>query len=161
MFKDWLKIHLLDEEDALGSPFPSHPHKCTMHFEFDPGLVGWWGIVYTIIWALTNGLQASSTHLETHEVIIVPPHPLGAPQVYCLENKGPPASPSLLRVLFFIMEPMDLIGPLRGPYDMYCLSFDLSKGLLFHLWAIFVGLSQKVRLLAHYFIFGAYVGPRD
>ena len=156
-----LKTHLLDEEDAPGSPLPSRPLRCTMHFTADPELVGWCGIPYTIIKSLVDDLQASLTHLETHEVIIVPPHPLGAPQVYCLVNKGPTPCPSLWRVLFFITEPRDLIRPLGGPYDMYYLSFHLLRGLLFYLWASLVGLSPKVRLLAHYFIFEAYVGLRD
>ena len=39
--------------------------------------------------------------------------------------------PLLLRVLF-IMAPMDLIRPLRGPYDMHRLLFDLLRGLSFH-----------------------------
>ena len=47
--------------------------------------------------------------METHDANGVPPHPLGAPQVYCLENKGPPPCPSLLIVLFMIMALMDLI----------------------------------------------------
>ncbi len=158
---EMLEILLLDEEDALGSPFPTQPHRCTMHLEVGPKLVGWCGIPYTTIRALACNLQESSTHLETHEVIIVPPHPLGAPHVYCLENKGPTPCPSLLRVLLFIMVPMDLIRPLGGTYDMYYSSSDLLRGLFFHLWASLVGLSPKDKLLARYFIFGAYLDQGD
>jgi len=35
------------------------------------------GRAYFIILALTDGIQALSIHLETHEDVIVPPHPLG------------------------------------------------------------------------------------
>ena len=101
-------------------------------------------MIRSIIGALTDGLQESSTHLETHEVIIVPPHPLGAPQVYCLENKRPPPCPSLLRVLFFIMAPMDLIKPLGAPYAMYFLSFDLLRGLLFCYELVWWACHQKL-----------------
>ena len=44
---------------------------------------------------------------------------------------------------------------------MYYSLSDLLKGLLFHLCASLVGFSPKVRLLAHYFIFVAYVGLGD
>ena len=33
------------------------------------------GRAYGIILALKDGIQASSIHLETHEDVIVPPHP--------------------------------------------------------------------------------------
>lgn len=128
-----LKTLPLDEEDAPGSPVPSRPRRCTMHLAADPRLVGYCGIPYTIIISFTDDLQGSSAHLETHEFIIVPPHPLGAPQVYCLENKEPTPCPSLLRVLLYIMAPMDLIRPLRGLYGMYYSSFDLLRDMLFHL----------------------------
>ena len=36
------------------------------------------GRAYVIILALTDGLQALSIHLETHEDVIVPPHPHGS-----------------------------------------------------------------------------------
>ena len=63
-----------------------------MHLADNPGLVSWCGIIYTITWALIDGLQASSTYLETHEVTDVPSQPLEAPQVYYVEKKGPPLS---------------------------------------------------------------------
>lgn len=128
-----LEILPLDEEDAPSSFLPSRPHKCIMQLEFDLDLVRRCGIPYMIIKVVADDLHASSTHLETHEVIVVPPQPLGAPQVYFLENKGPTPYPSLLRVLHFIMAPMELIRPLRGSYDMHRLLFDLLRGLFFHL----------------------------
>ena len=69
---------------------PSKPHESTTHLASVPWLVRGQGSVHSIIWTLTNDLQESSTHMETQGVIGVPPHPLGAPQVYYLENKGPP-----------------------------------------------------------------------
>ena len=137
-----LEIHLLDKEDAPGSPLPSQPHRCIMHLAADPGHVRWCGITYTIIRALTNHQQAYSTHLETHEVIIVPPHPLGAPHVYCLENKGPTPCPLLLEVQLMIFPLMDFIRPLREPNDMHYWSFNLLGGLLFYLWASLVACHQ-------------------
>ena len=119
-------------------------HKSITHLAGVPRLVRWHGNIHSIIWALTDGLQAFSTHMETHEVIGVPPYPQGAPHVYCLENKGPPSCPSLFRIIFIIIALMDLIKPLGGPYDMHRLLFDLLRGLLFHLWASLVGLSPKV-----------------
>ena len=123
---------------------PSWPHRSTTHLVGVPRLVRWYGSIHSNIWALTDGLHASSTHMETHEVIGVPPHPLGATQVYCLENKGRPPCPPLLRILFIIMALMDLIRPLGGPYDMHRLLFDLLRGLLFYSWASLGGFSPKV-----------------
>ena len=119
---------------------PSRPRRCTTLLVGVPGLVRWHGSIHSIIWALTYGIETSLTHMETHEVIGVPPHPLGAPQIYCLENKGLPPYTSLLRILFIIMALMDLMRPLGGPYYMHRLSFDLLRGLLFYLWASLVGL---------------------
>lgn len=136
---------------------PSRPHSCTMHLADDPRLVCWCGITYIIIWALTDGWQASSIYMETHEVIWMPPHPQGAPQGYCLENKVPPPWPSLLRVLFISMALMNFIKPLGGPNNMYYSSFDLLRGLLFCFSTILL-LSPKVSYFAPYFILGANVG---
>lgn len=128
-----LEILSLDEKDAPSSFFPIWPRGCIMHLEADPRLLGQCGIPYIIIISLATNLHESSTHLETHDVIVVPPHPLGVPQVYCLESKGPTTCPSLLSVLLLIIAPMDLISPLRGTYDMHRLLFDLLRDLLFHL----------------------------
>jgi len=163
------KIHSMDphihSEIARGSPIgwegctwsimPSRPQIYTIHLADDPRLPRWCGITYTIILALEGDLQASSICLETHEDTCVPPHVIWSTTGY---YKGRTPCPLLLRVLFFIVAPMDLIRPLRGTYDMHRLLFDILRGLLFHLWASLVGLSPKFELLEHDFIFGAYVG---
>ena len=140
---------LIGRGGCTWSIMPNRPQIYTIHLVDDPGLTRWCGITYTIILALAGNLQASSIFLVTHEATCVPPHVIWSTTGY---YKGPPPCPLLLRVLLFILEPMDLIRPLRGPYDMHRLSFDLFRGLLFHLWASLVGLSPKVVLLAHYFL---------
>jgi len=67
----------------------------------------------------TDGLYASLTYFETHEVACVPSQPLGAPQVYYVENKGQTPCPLLLEVQFIILEPMEFIKILREPNDMH------------------------------------------
>ena len=137
------------------SIMPNWPQICTIYLADDPGLARRWDITYTIIVALADDLHASSICLETHEDTCVPPHVIWSTTGY---YKGSTPYPLVLRVLLFIMAPMDLIRPLRGPYNMHRLLFDLLRGLPFYLWASLVGLSPKVGLLEHYFIFGTYVG---
>lgn len=149
------RVSFIGRGGCTWSIMPSCPQIYTIHLVDDPGLARWCGITYIIILVLASDLQASSICLETHEDTCVPPHVIWSTIDY---YKGPTPCPLLLRVLFFIVASMDLIRPLRGPYDMHRLLFDLLRGLLFHSWASLVGLSPKVVLLEHYFIFGAYVG---
>lgn len=83
---------------------PTVPHTCTIHLACV--LRSRWGCVSlqetkgranVIILALTDGLQEFSIHLETHEDILVPPHPLRSTIVICLDNKGPTPYPLCLR----------------------------------------------------------------
>ena len=46
------------------------------------------GRAYVIILALVDGLHALSIYLETHEDVIVPPHPLGDTTCYLHEYQG-------------------------------------------------------------------------
>ena len=62
-WSEMLEMLSFDEGDAPGSPLPNRPHKRTMHLAADPGLVGQYGIPYTIIRALADDLQ------ETHCIL--------------------------------------------------------------------------------------------
>ena len=132
---------------------PSRIHRSTTHLAGVPELVRGHGSIHSIIWTLTNDLQASLTHIENQGGIGVPPHPMGEPQVYYLENKGSPPCQSHFEELFIILALLEIIRRFGGPHDIHILLFDLLRGLLFHLWASLVGLSPKVRLFAHYFMF--------
>ena len=132
---------------------PSRIHRSTTHLAGVPELVRGHGSIHSIIWTLTNDLQASLTHIENQGGIDVPPHPMGAPQVYYLENKGSPPCQSHFEELFIILALLEIIRRFGGPHDIHILLFDLLRGLLFHLWASLLGLSPKVRLFAHYFMF--------
>ena len=73
---------------------PNRPHRSPTLLAGVPRLTRCHGSVHSTTRALIEDLQASLIHMETHGAICVPPHPLGAPQVYYLESKWPPPYPS-------------------------------------------------------------------
>ena len=88
-----LEIHLWDEDDALGTLCLANP----------TGAPHTWKVSRDLYDDMASSLpsfeplQMIYRHLrlmETHVVIGVPPHTLGAPQVCYLEIKGPPPCPS-------------------------------------------------------------------
>ena len=111
------------------------------------------GRAYVIILALTDGLQALSIHLETHEDVLVPPHPLGSTTGSCLENKGPTPCPLCLESISTSWHPLDFIRPPQRPnYSIYW-SFDPLERLLHVLLSYLVGLSPKVSVIMHIILF--------
>lgn len=84
--------------------------------------------------------RGSLIHMETHGVIYVPSYPLGAPQVYYLENKGPPPCPSYSEEIIPQYGTLGYYWAFAGPYDMHILLFGPCEAFL-HLRASLVGLS--------------------
>jgi len=98
---------------------PQEPHTLGRFL----GLVGCHGSIHPTTWTLVEDLHASSIHMETHGVIYVPSHPLGAPQVYYLENKGPPPCPSYFEEFIPQYGTSGYYYAFGGPYNMYILLF--------------------------------------
>ena len=98
---------------------PNSPHKIPTLLAGFLGHVRYHGNVHSITQALAKDLQASLTH----GIICVPPHPLGAPRVYYLENMGPSPCPSYSEEFIPHYGTPGHYKAFRGPYDIYILLF--------------------------------------
>ena len=63
---------------------------------------------YVIVLALTDGLQAYSIHLETHEDVLDAPTPTWEHHRFLLGKQGANPFSTILGVHFFIMAPLGL-----------------------------------------------------
>ncbi len=118
-----LAIHFWDDGDMLGTLCPAGPHKSPTLLAGVLGLVRCHGSIHSTTWTLSKDLQASPIHIETHGVIYVPLDPSGAPQVYYLENKGPPPYPSYSKEFIPQYGTFGYYYAFGGPYDIYILLF--------------------------------------
>ena len=130
---------------------PIRLHTCTIHLADVPGSK--WGFVllqpagdkgkaYVITLALTDALQALSIHFETHEDVLVPPHPLGSTIGSWLENKGPTPCPLCLEPVFSPWHTLDFIRP-QSPNDSCYWSFYPLERLILMLLSYLGGIVTK------------------
>lgn len=149
-------FHLLDEDDAPRSLCLVNSTLAPYNWQMFQGpkkVSRYKGKTYIIILSLIDSLQAFSIHLETHEDILVSPHPLGSTTGSCLENKGPTHCPLCLESISTSWHPLDFIRPpQRSNYSFYW-RFKPLERLILMLLSHLVCLSPKVLLLCTSFYF--------
>ena len=94
-----LAIQFWDGSDMFGTLCPTaltphSAHRSPTLLAGVPELVQCHGNIHSTTWTIAEDLQTSLIHMETHGVIDVPSDSQREPQVYYLENKGPPPCPS-------------------------------------------------------------------
>ena len=100
------------------------------------------GRAYVIILALTIGLQALLIHLETHEYVIVPSHPLGDTTRDLLGYQRIPYSLCLESILS-PWHTFNSTRPSQWPDGSLCLLFCPLERLNFLFWSYLDGLVTK------------------
>ena len=110
------------------------------------------GRAYVIILTLTDGLQALSIYLETHEDVIVPPHQLGDTTCDLHGYQGANPLSTVFGAHFLNLQMLDSTKPSQWPNDSSCLLLFPLERLFLYYGAISVDLSPRDVIIAHYFI---------
>ena len=77
-----LATHFWDDGDTIGILYPTGRHRSPTPLARVVTLIRCHGIIHSTTWTISEDLQTSLIHMDTHGVIDVPSDPLRAPQVY-------------------------------------------------------------------------------
>lgn len=102
--------------DHLAQPNPllHHTHGSWSRAQMRVCLImGDNGRACVVILSLIDGIHSSSIHLETHEDVLCPHSDLGAPQVICLDIKGPTPFSLCLELIHLSWNTLDSIRHLQ------------------------------------------------